>query len=352
MPSIQLPRFCDLHCHLREGDLLPVALAETARYCQVVLAMPNLKTPLVHFPQVMEYKQAIDDILAGFPSPMRELRVVYVLYVNDQMSPEDIRQAAAHPDVVGAKLYPANATTNSAAGARDPLALGVQYDAMEKEGLPLLIHAEDPAKHIDPFDREAAALDGFVGTIVERHPDLKVVVEHITTARAVDFVQSARAKVAATITPHHLERDRRAIFDGGLQADEYCLPLLKRTRDRDTLRAAATSGSPKFFLGTDSAPHLAHDKHKPCGCAGVFNAKATPATVIDRFASADALDKLTDFVCHHGARFYDLDIDTTPHLTFNQKAFVVPEGVHLSGNLLRHWRFGEKLHWQLQDEAA
>jgi dihydroorotase len=264
--------------------------------------MPNLTPPITNVTQALAYRSRILDALpAG-----SVFEPLMTLYLTAQTTVADIEEAAATKEVVGVKFYPKGATTNSEAGVEGLEGHDAVLDALERLGLPLLVHGESMVTDCDVFDREAYFLDQTLAPLVERHPALRVVFEHITTARAANFVRDASTRVAATITPQHLLMNRNALFDGGLRPHHYCLPVLKREADREVLVAAATSGDPSFFLGTDSAPHQRSQKESNCGCAGIFSAPIAIEAYVEAFARADKLAQLDGFASHHGPDFYAL----------------------------------------------
>ena len=305
MPSIRLIRPDDWHLHLRDGSLLGVVVADSAREFARAIVMPNLRPPVTTVAAARAYRERI---LAALPAGSR-FEPLMTLYLTETTSPEELRRAAADPHVHAVKLYPAGATTNSDAGVRDPLAVPHLLEAMEESGLPLLVHGEVTDRAVDVFDREAVFIERVLTPMVERHPRLRVVLEHVTTAHGVQFVAGAREGVAATLTAHHLLLNRNALFEGGIRPHHYCLPVLKRERHREALVEAATSGSPRFFLGTDSAPHPRHAKEAACGCAGLYTARSALALYAEAFEAAGRLDALEAFASRHGPAFYGLPVN-------------------------------------------
>jgi dihydroorotase len=291
----------DWHLHLRDGEAMRDVVAHSARSFARAVVMPNLQPPITTVAEAHAYRQRILDFLPESPS----FEPLMTLYLTDLTSPDEIIEAAADTAVVGVKLYPAGATTNSEAGVTDDLVMPV-LEAMSEHNLPLLVHGEVTDPSIDIFDRERVFIQRVLSPLVERVQGLRVVFEHVTTAEAVAWVLQAPSRVAATITPHHLLLDRNAIFSGGIDPHNYCLPVLKRNTHREALVWAATSGSPRFFLGTDSAPHAQHAKECAHGCAGVFSAHAALELCAEVFEEADALDLLEGFASLHGADFYGL----------------------------------------------
>jgi dihydroorotase len=299
---IEIIRPDDWHLHLRDNEMLARVLLYTARRFGRAIVMPNLEEPVVTTDQAERYA---DRIRALIPEDVK-FEPLMTLYLTEALSSEEVERAAKSDRVVGVKLYPKGATTNSAHGVEGLDALSPILDAMERFDLPLLIHGESIAADCDVFDREDRFLAESLAPLIERHSGLRVVFEHITTARAAAFVESTPPRVAATITPQHLLLNRNAIFDGGIRPHNYCLPVLKREEDRLALMRAATSGNPSFFLGTDSAPHERGQKESPCGCAGIFSAPIAIELYAEAFARAGALDRLEGFASHHGPDFYRL----------------------------------------------
>jgi len=302
MDAFELTRPDDWHVHLRDGSMLQRVLPHTARQFGRAIVMPNLVPPVTTVTTALAYRERI---LAALPSGLA-FEPLMTLYLTDATSPGEIELAAREPAIAGAKLYPQGATTNSDAGVGEINALGPMLAAMERHDLPLLVHGEVTRGDCDVFDREQAFLDETLIPLVERFQGLRVVFEHITTREAASYVAAAPARVAATITPQHLLLNRNALFDGGLRPHHYCLPVLKRERDREALVAAATSGDPSFFLGTDSAPHSRARKEADCGCAGVYSAPVALELYAEAFWRANALDRLEGFASHHGPAFYGL----------------------------------------------
>lgn len=300
--TLTLTRPDDWHLHLRDGAMLAAVLPHSARQFARAIVMPNLKPPVTNVEQAAAYRQRI---LAALPSGL-SFEPLMTLYLTDNTAPEEIGRAVASGFVKAVKLYPAGATTNSDLGlTRIEKAYGVLAE-MERLGLPLLVHGEVTDTAVDIFDREKVFIERVLSPLLARFPRLKVVMEHITTQDAAEFVRQASAHVAATITAHHLLFNRNAIFRGGLRPHWYCLPVLKRETHQRALVEAAISGNPKFFLGTDSAPHAQHVKEADCGCAGCYTADFALELYAEAFLQAGALDKLEAFASFHGADFYGL----------------------------------------------
>ena len=302
MDPIEITRPDDWHLHLRDGDLLERVVGYTARVFRRAVVMPNLTPPVTTVEAAQSYRTRI---LAALPVGS-DFEPLMTLYLTEAMTAREIEVAAASAEVVAVKFYPRGATTNSEAGVADFDRLSTILEALERHDLPLLIHGESTDVDCDVFDRERVFLDRTLAPLIERHPALRVVFEHITTAEAAAFVAESSDRVAATITPQHLLLNRNAIFAGGLRPHHYCVPVLKREVDRRALVSAATSGDPSFFLGTDSAPHERHRKESSCGCAGIFSAPIAIEAYAEAFARADALGRLEGFASHHGADFYGL----------------------------------------------
>lgn len=345
MPDrLTLRRPDDWHVHLRDGDMLKAVAGHTARQFARAIVMPNLVPPVVAVADAQAYRARI---LAALPegSPFTPLMT---LYLTDHADPAEIEAGHAQGIVTACKLYPAHATTNAAHGVSDVATLYPALEAMQRIGMPLLVHGEVTDPDVDIFDREAVFIDRVLAPLIRDFPALKVVLEHITTAEAVDFVEAAGPNVAATVTPQHLVINRNAIFDGGLRPHFYCLPVAKRERHRLAVRRAATSGSPKFFLGTDSAPHAVERKEAACGCAGIFNAPFALETYAEVFEEEGALDRLEAFASENGPRFYGLPLNEE-RITLERTAVEVPESLPAAGSRLIPFRAGETLRWRMGD---
>jgi len=299
---LEITRPDDWHVHLRDGETLAHVLPHTARQFARAIVLPNLDPPVRTTAEASAYR---DRIRARLPRNAR-FEPLMTLYLSPDTTPAEIERARASGVVHGVKLYPKGATTNAGAGIDRLEALDPVLEALERCGLPLLVHGESTAPDCDVFDRETAFLERWLAPTIDRFAGLRVVFEHITTAEAADFVRHAPPRVGATITPQHLLLNRNALFEGGLRPHHYCLPVLKRERDRQALLAAATSGDPHFFLGTDSAPHARSAKESACGCAGVYSAPIALELYAEAFASVGALDRLEGFASHFGADFYGL----------------------------------------------
>lgn len=295
----------DWHLHLRDGAMLQTVISYTARQFARAVIMPNLVPPVTTVAAATDYRERILNALPGGSA----FQPLMTCYLTDGSDPDEIERGFVTKTWVAAKLYPAHATTNSAHGVTNLSKLSKVFERMQRMGMPLLVHGEVTDSDVDIFDRENVFIDKVLTRLLNHFPALKVVLEHITTAEAVDFVMDAGAALAATITPHHLLVNRNAMFEGGIRPHFYCLPIVKRERHRRALRRAAASGSAKFFLGTDSAPHAAHTKENACGCAGVFNAPFALELYAQAFEEEGALDKLEKFASVHGPAFYGLAIN-------------------------------------------
>jgi dihydroorotase len=300
MDSIEITQPDDWHLHLRDEKMLARVLPYTARRFRRAIVMPNLDPPVTTVADASSYRNRI---LGALP-PGLNFEPLMTLYLTDATATSEIEAAAASSIIAGVKFYPMGATTNSARGVETLAALYPVLEALERSGLPLLIHGEATSPDCDVFDRERVFLDGTLRPLVDRFEGLRIVFEHITTKEAAAFVQEMPARVAATITPQHLLLNRNAIFEGGLRPHHYCLPVLKRESDREALVRAAVSGDPSFFLGTDSAPHERGEKESACGCAGIFSAPIAIEAYAEAFFRAGALDRLEGFASFYGADFY------------------------------------------------
>jgi len=346
--ELTITRPDDWHVHLRDGDALPHTCADMARYFQRAIVMPNLTPPARTVAETATYR---DRILAAMPDLPRRFEPLMTLYLTDQTDAAEIQLAAAAEHVHAVKLYPAGATTNSDAGVAELDSLFPVLAAMEEVDLPLLIHGEVTDHDIDIFDREKVFIDRHLAPIAERFPGLRIVLEHITTRDAVEFVREAPDTVAATITAHHLLFNRNDMLVGGIRPHYYCLPILKRNIHQNELREAASSGDPKFFLGTDSAPHSTASKETSCGCAGVYTAHAAIELYAEIFEELGALDKLEGFASHFGPDFYRLPRNTDT-ITLRKESWQVPAQLPLGDKTLTPLRAGEKISWRVADTGS
>jgi dihydroorotase len=344
--AITITRPDDLHLHLRDGEALKAVLPDTARQFARAIIMPNLIPPITETLLAEAYRMAILNLI---PTGMA-FEPLMTLYLTDKTSADEIANAKASGIVHGIKLYPAGATTNSDSGVTDLGRCTKALEAMEEFGMPLLVHGEVTDANIDVFDRERVFIDRNMEALLTRYPKLKIVFEHITTKDAADFVTSAPKNIAATITVHHLLMNRNALFSGGIRPHYYCLPVLKREEHRQALIKAATSGSPKFFLGTDSAPHAKHTKEVACGCAGIYTAHAAIELYTEVFEAANALDKLEAFASFYGADFYGLPRNKDK-ITLVKESWQVPESMPYAGNQLIPFRAGQTIAWKIKSET-
>ena len=339
--QLTLTRPDDWHLHIRDGEALAAVLPDTCRQMGRASIIPNLKPPVTTVAQAAAYRERI---LAARPAGSN-FEPLMTLYLTETTTAEEVRKAKESGFVHGIKLYPAGATTNSDAGVRDVNNAMAALEAMAEVGMPLLVHGEvtDPA--VDVFDREAVFIDTVFEPLMARLPQLRVVFEQITTQQAAEYVAGAAANVAATITAHHLLMNRNALFTGGIRPHHYCLPVLKRERHREALLKAATSGSDKFFLGTDSAPHARHTKENACGCAGMYTANAAIELYAEAFEAAGALDKLEAFASFNGPAFYGLPRNGDT-ITLVKESWQVPAEIVYGNDTLVPLRAGEHVHWK------
>ena len=336
--TLTIRRPDDWHVHLRDGDMLRAVAPYTARQFARAIVMPNLVPPVTTPEAAAAYRERI--IAAAGP----DFTPLMTCYLTDETRPEEIARGFGEGVWVAAKLYPAGATTNSASGVTDVRNIYPALERMQEIGMVLCVHGEVTDADVDVFDREAVFIDRILSRLVSDFPALKVVLEHITTAEAADFVTGG-ANVAATVTPQHLVINRNALFAGGLRPHAYCLPVAKRERHRLAVLKAATSGAPKIFLGTDSAPHARHAKESACGCAGIFNAPFALESYATVFEEEGALDRLEAFASVNGARFYGLPLNEGT-ITLERTAATVPERIESDGIELVPFHAGETLRWK------
>ena len=341
MQKLTLTRPDDWHLHLRDGEALKAVLPHTVRQFARAIVMPNLKPPVRSVADAAAYR---DRIQAAIP-PGQQFEPLMTLYLTDSTCPEDIIAAKEAGFVKAVKYYPAGATTNSESGVTDIRKCDLVFEAMQAVNMPLLMHGEVTDSHVDIFDRERVFIEQHLIPLKQRFPELRIVMEHITTEDAVEFVLSAD-NIAATITPQHLLFNRNEIFRGGIRPHFYCLPILKREKHRKALVKAATSGSPKFFLGTDSAPHSRDRKETSCGCAGCFSALHAMELYAEVFEAADALDKLEAFASFHGPDFYQLPRNVEK-ITLTKTTWRVPEAVPFPESELVPLHAGNEVTWQM-----
>ena len=340
--TLTLLRPDDWHLHVRDGAHLASVVPFTARQFARAVIMPNLKPPVTTVAQAGAYRERI---LKAVP-PQCRFQPLMTLYLTNTTSAQEILAARASGFVVGAKLYPAGATTHSDAGVTAIENIFPALAAMQECGLVLQVHGEVTDQDIDVFDRECVFIDRVLARVAERFPQLRIVFEHVTTSEAVQFVTSARVGIAATITPQHLLLNRNAIFQGGIRPHHYCLPVLKRERDRRALLEAATSDEARFFLGTDSAPHARHTKENACGCAGVFSAHAAIELYAEAFEQAGRLDRLEAFASYRGPDFYGLPRNTD-YITLERTAWTPPPVYRFDADELVPFRAGESIAWRM-----
>lgn len=342
MSTLTITRPDDWHVHLRDGEALNNTVADISRYFGRAIIMPNLVPPVTNAELATQYHQRI---MAANPS--KQFQPLMVLYLTDKTTAEDIKAAKASGIVYAAKLYPAGATTNSSSGVTNVDNIAPVLAAMEEVNMPLLVHGEVTDHDIDIFDREAIFIDTILRPLVAKYPTLKIVLEHITTKNAVDFVKEASDNVAATITVHHLLFNRNHMLVGGIRPHFYCLPILKRNTHQHALIEAATSGSEKFFLGTDSAPHPQGAKEAACGCAGAYTAHAAIELYAEAFEQAGALDKLEGFASLNGPKFYNLPVNSDK-ITLVKQAWSVPATMAFGGDVVVPIRADETIAWQVK----
>jgi len=342
MNKLTLIRPDDWHLHVRNGDILKTVIAHTANQFARAIIMPNLNPPVLTVDQALVYRQ---EILQALPADS-SFNPLMTLYLTSDLTQDEVKKAAESEFIHAIKLYPAGATTNSDSGVSDLKGIYPILETMEQVDLPLLIHGEVTNPDCDIFDREKVFIESSLNDIVKNFPDLRIVVEHVTTKEAVDFVLAASRKVAATITPQHLMFNRNAILAGGIRPHHYCLPIIKREHHRQALLSAATSGNPKFFLGTDSAPHLTGAKESSCGCAGCYSAYAAIELYAEVFDQAGALDKLEGFASFFGADFYNLPRNSKS-ITLQQQTWTVPATYQVNDKTITPLKAGEDLSWKL-----
>ena len=343
MTTLTITRPDDWHVHLRDGAALKNTVEDISRYFGRAVVMPNLVPPVTNAKLANEYYQRIMDV-----NPTENFKPLMVLYLTDQTTAQDIEEAKNSGIVYAAKLYPAGATTNSSSGVTSIDNIDSVIAAMQKHEMPLLIHGEVTTADIDIFDREAVFIDTILKPLVAKYPNLKVVLEHITTQQAVEFVEQAGPNVAATITAHHLLYNRNHMLVGGIRPHFFCLPILKRNIHQNALIKAATSGNSKFFLGTDSAPHPQHAKESACGCAGSYTAHAAIELYAEVFEQEKALDKLELFASLNGPAFYNLPVNEDK-ITLTKKQWDVPATMAFGDDVVVPVRASEVINWQVSE---
>jgi dihydroorotase len=336
----------DWHLHLRDDAALMRTVGDTSRYFARAIVMPNLSPPVINTEQALQYRQRIIDAIPHG----RDFMPLMTLYLTDNTTAAEVRKAHASGAIHAIKLYPAGATTNSDAGVTDLKHCQTALAEMERLQMPLLIHGEVTDSDIDIFDREKIFIDRVLAPLLKDYPELRVVLEHITTSDSVEFVLDMEQRLAATITPHHLLLNRNDLLVGGIRPHHFCLPVLKRNTHQQALINAATSGHPQFFLGTDSAPHQQQAKESACGCAGIYSAHAALELYAEAFEQANALDKLEAFASHFGADFYRLPRNTRK-VTLNKDNWTVPESYPLGQQSVIPLRAGQSISWQVNPLA-
>ena len=340
--KLKLRRPDDWHLHLRDGAAMQSVVGHTAAQFGRAIVMPNLKPPVTTTDAALAYRQQILDAL---PDGSR-FEPLMTLYLTDNTSSEEIHKAHASGQIHAVKYYPAGATTNSDSGVTDINKPRAALEALQDVGMPLLVHGEVTDPDVDIFDREAVFIDTLLRPLIERMPTLRVVLEHITTQQGIEFVEQGPDTVAGTLTAHHLLMNRNAIFNGGIRPHNYCLPILKRELHRQALVNAATSGNPKFFLGTDSAPHAQDVKESACGCAGLYTAHAAIELYAEAFEQANALDKLEGFASEFGPRFYGLP-ENQDSIVLERTEWQIPDYYPLGNQRVIPMRAGEQVKWKM-----
>ena len=342
--TLTLIRPDDWHIHFRDGAMLNAVVPETARTFGRAIVMPNLIPPITRPDQAVAYR---DRILAARPAGSG-FQPLMTAYLTEKTDPDSLAAGHEAGVLTAVKLYPAGATTNSDSGVRDIRAVDPVLEAMAAIGMPLLVHGEVTEPEIDIFDREVVFIDRVLKPLMARHPDLKVVLEHITTAQAAECVLRGGDTLAATVTPHHLTINRTDLFRGGIRPHLYCLPIAKREEHRLAVRAATVSGHPRFFLGTDSAPHPVDAKESACGCAGIYNAPGALGLYAEVFAAEAALDRLEAFASLNGPHFYGLPVNRD-RITLEHAEAAIPERIEAGGDIVRPYRAGGAVAWRVAD---
>lgn len=346
MDQITIIKPDDWHLHVRDGETLKDVVPATAKQFARAIIMPNLKPPVTTVDKAIAYRQRILDVI---PSGI-EFNPLMTLYLTDNISAEDIHAAVANPHMYAVKYYPAGATTNSDSGVSDLTNTYHAIEVMEETGLPLLIHGEVTDPTVDIFDREAVFIETVLIPLLQRFPKLRVVLEHITTQQAAEFIQATADNIAATVTPQHLLMNRNAIFKGGINPHNYCLPVLKREKHRIALLESVMAGSHKFFLGTDSAPHARTAKESSCGCAGIYSAPCALELYAEIFDEANALDKLEGFASINGPRFYQLP-QNTQTITLVRKPWTLADHFPFGDETIIPVRAGETINWSIIESS-
>ena len=346
MDHLSLARPDDWHVHLRDGDAMAAIVGATARQFGRALVMPNLRPPITRVQEALSYR---DRILAGL-NEGHPFNPLMALYLTDGTPKEEIARVAETPEVIGFKLYPQGATTHSEAGIRSLEALDPLLETLAHYQVPLMVHGEVTDSDIDIFDREALFIERYLEPMSQRFRSLRIVLEHISTREGVEFVEGATGPIAGTLTAHHLLLNRNAMLVGGIQPHHYCLPVLKRETHRQALLAAATKGHPRFFLGTDSAPHLRSLKESSCGCAGIFNAPCAMETYAQVFEEELRLETLESFSSVNGARFYDLPLNNKT-ITLRKVDTLIPEKIKIGNQDYTPFNSGEIVSWSIVEDG-
>lgn len=347
MKTLTLTRPDDMHLHLRDGAQMRDVLADTTRQFARAIIMPNLKSPVVSTEQALKYRKRIIESLPEHIQGKGDFKPLMTLYLTETTSAEEIRQAKQSGLIHAVKYYPAGATTNSENGVTALDKVYPVLEAMAKQNLPLLVHGEVASSDVDIFDREAIFIERALCPLMENIPELRIVFEHITTKDAVDFVNEGTDGLVATITPQHLLLNRNALFTGGIRPHHYCMPVLKAEAHRCAVVDAAISGNPKFFLGTDSAPHAREAKESACGCAGIYSAHNAIELYAEVFEKSACLDKLEAFASHHGADFYGLPRNEGT-ITLEKKSWQIPETLAFGESEIIPFRAGEHCQWKMK----
>ncbi len=345
--TLSITRPDDWHLHLRDGAALQLTVPHAARYNGRAIVMPNLQPPLVTVDLAASYRTRI---LAARPQGSA-FEPLMTLYLTDNTATSEILAASAHPAVTACKLYPAGATTNSDSGVTDITNIHGTLDVMQDEGIPLLIHGEVTDPNVDVYDREKVFIDQHLAPLLKDFPELRVVLEHITTAEAAQFVESGPANLAATITAHHLLYERNHMLASRIQPHLYCLPILKRRQHQEALLRVATGDNPRFFLGSDSAPHSIGEKESSCGCAGCYTAHASLELYAEVFEAAGALDTLEAFASHRGPDFYGLPRNSD-RIILERKSWTIPDNYTYGDSHLKPLRSGEQIQWRLSSSGT
>lgn len=344
--EIEIIKPDDWHVHFRDNEILKAVVPETTRHFARSIVMPNLIPPILNANQAIEYKKRIEKAIP----PTDSFEPLMTVYLTEQTNKSELKNAYKNGTVFAVKLYPAGATTNSESGVKDIKKIMPVLETMAEIGMPLLIHGEVTDKDVDIFDREKMFIEEKLDFICKKLPELKVTLEHITTKDAADYVNGGNQNLGASITPHHLALNRNSIFVGGIRPHNYCLPILKRETHRKSLLKMATSGNPKFFLGTDTAPHFIHDKESDCGCAGIFNSTYCIPIIAQIFDNENSLDKMENFISKNGANHYKLDINKDKiSICKSDKALQFKENLDVGNNTIKIFSPGFPVYWKVSN---